>query len=499
MSTKINVRSPYYLNLSAPTVPTPEFTCSTAFPRGLSDTGFAVDNQGIVTPPNPDFGTFESITSTDSDFSNGKFGTVSSDTARSVTARTRIPAGFSNSADIFKDCTLTTIQAGTSSSAVETPCVGGPTTSGSIPAVSLTSNGDSTTIDLASYFTSETTYAFNNPNTDLVSVALSGSNLTITSNTIAGSMTLYALGRDASYPTSCQATQSISVTVTLAVAATFDCNTSPLTGGGIAQDGTITRASTIGLIAGISLTDGGSLLTPESVSANNTSSAQNVQLFYRIVVPNGYSNSGATLSPDCSVFYSQAGTSDPAFTCDLANLTGQTIAKNGSIFKGEAERGTIDSFSPNSFPIVQTNQPRSVTLQVTIPSGFQNAGSTIGCPVPITQPADVSDCGTNEFYLTSVGKQTAGGFCNTSYGSPRLVKSTASGLANQRGAQICEGGTPFDGQSLFWGISTASGGLTVGLGANNFYAARINSSGIVIDLRLHTCATGSTGTGSELL
>ena len=55
MSTKINVRSPFYLNLTAPTVPVPEFTCSTAFPNGLDNSGFAVDNQGIITSPNPTF------------------------------------------------------------------------------------------------------------------------------------------------------------------------------------------------------------------------------------------------------------------------------------------------------------------------------------------------------------------------------------------------------------------------------------------------------------
>ena len=43
MSTKINVRSPFYLNLSAPAIPSREFTCATAFPRGLDDSGFEVE------------------------------------------------------------------------------------------------------------------------------------------------------------------------------------------------------------------------------------------------------------------------------------------------------------------------------------------------------------------------------------------------------------------------------------------------------------------------
>ena len=66
--TKINVRSPFYLHLTEPSPPTPAFDCTTA-----NLTGFAVDNQGIITLPSPDRGVIDSISSDDGDFSNNKF------------------------------------------------------------------------------------------------------------------------------------------------------------------------------------------------------------------------------------------------------------------------------------------------------------------------------------------------------------------------------------------------------------------------------------------
>ena len=99
MSTKINVRSPFYLNLTEPVEPQPLFTCSVANVQGL-----AIDQQGQITLPSLAFGSIDQITSTDSDFSNNKFATVTTATARTLTVRIFIPAGFSNVADGFIDC-----------------------------------------------------------------------------------------------------------------------------------------------------------------------------------------------------------------------------------------------------------------------------------------------------------------------------------------------------------------------------------------------------------
>ena len=68
MSTKINVRSPYYLDITEPVKPVVEFTCTVANLLSLS-----IDQAGIITMPKLDFGDIISYTSTDSGFANGKY------------------------------------------------------------------------------------------------------------------------------------------------------------------------------------------------------------------------------------------------------------------------------------------------------------------------------------------------------------------------------------------------------------------------------------------
>ena len=62
MSTKINVRSPYFLAYSEPTIPTPVFDCHVANPRN-----FSINQQGILTLPTLDYGTITGV-----DTENGK-------------------------------------------------------------------------------------------------------------------------------------------------------------------------------------------------------------------------------------------------------------------------------------------------------------------------------------------------------------------------------------------------------------------------------------------
>ena len=80
MSTKINVRSPYYIDVQEPTRPVVELTCTL-----IALQGFGVDGFGNVVLPNPAYGDILSYSSTDSDFSDGKFDTVLTDTSRTVT------------------------------------------------------------------------------------------------------------------------------------------------------------------------------------------------------------------------------------------------------------------------------------------------------------------------------------------------------------------------------------------------------------------------------
>ena len=258
MSTKINVRSPFYLNLTEPVEPQPLFTCSVANVQGL-----AIDQQGQITLPSLAFGSIDQITSTDSDFSNNKFATVTTATARTLTVRIFIPAGFSNVADGFIDCNEVVTQPAliTSQPTPSDPpvsCSDGPTTNGSISAKTLDANGDSETVDLSSFFTQGTLaiagYNIYNPDNQIVNASVSGNTLTLRSNTIGGSTTVHVSAFDNGTNT-CTATQSISVTVN-GPAETFTCTTANLVGGSIAQDGTITNPTTFANITAIKSTSG---------------------------------------------------------------------------------------------------------------------------------------------------------------------------------------------------------------------------------------------------
>ena len=490
MSTKINVRSPFYLHLVEPSPPLPDFDCTVA---GL--VGFAVDNQGIITLPSPAVGVIDSISSDDGDFANNKFPAEGTDTSRTIKIKLLIPTGYANTSDIFFECPVTATQAGTTSSVVQpTVCTTTVTTSGSIGGQSLSVGGSSVDIDLAGFFTGETTYDASNLNPTLVTAALSGSVLTLSPNVIAGSTTVYGIGRDNSYPATCEATQSIAVTVTDSTTA-FSCTapTNPaLQGGGISQAGVITNPSTIGTITKIMATSGGGAIT--SVAANSGTNAQNVTLFFNITVPSGYSNASATV--ECSATFSQAGTAAPTFTCSLANLTGQAIARNGAIFLGTAALGTVKSFTAPTTPFtdVATDTSRTVVYQIEIPSGYANAGSTIDCSVTMTQPATVSICGTNQFYLSSA-KSTQEGHCDATYGTPKLITSTAASLGALLNSQVCQGDVAFDGKGLYYGVFTAFVVSSVGAGVGSYYVIKIESTGIVSELAIVSCDTTGGGVG----
>jgi hypothetical protein len=284
MATKINVRSPFYINITEPSVPTPTFTCGVAEVLNLT-----IDQQGQISTPTLAYGIIDSITSTDSDFSNGKFATVSTATDRTITIRILIPNGFSNVNDVYIDCDNLVTQP---AYVLNTSCSGGPTTSGSIPSQTLDVDGDSDTIDLTSYFTQGSQaiagYTVYNPST-VVNASVSGDTLTLSSNAIGGSATVHVSAFD-NATNSCTATQSISVTVN-APSQTYACSNngiSALAGGSIAQDGTITNPNSTGTITAIKETSGGSTIT--SYSANNTGSDRSVTLFFDIKSTAGYGN-----------------------------------------------------------------------------------------------------------------------------------------------------------------------------------------------------------------
>ncbi len=79
--TKINARSPIYLNYADPQPDAITLNCDTAQGENFC---IEISQRGIITLDTPDFGYIVSYTSTDSGFSNGKYADVSTATVRSI-------------------------------------------------------------------------------------------------------------------------------------------------------------------------------------------------------------------------------------------------------------------------------------------------------------------------------------------------------------------------------------------------------------------------------
>ncbi len=497
---KINARSPFYLSYTTPAVPTPEFTCTVA-----NATGFEVDQEGVITEPTLAFGSIKSFTSSDSGFSNGKYATVTTATTRTVVFKINIPSGFSNTSSATIDCTLTAEQPAKVTSGATPSCSGGPTTNGSIPNQSIASGGNTVTINLASYFTQGSSaiagYTPVNYHPSFVQMSVSGSTLTLTSLNVGGVKTVYVRAFDNDANT-CTAVQAIQVTVT--VSAAFDCTAAGLTGGGITQAGVITNPNTTGVITEIRATSGGSAIT--SVAANSSSSAQNVTLFFLITAPSGYSNAGSSI--ECSKTFSQAGTTAPAFTCDDAGLSGQAIYDTGSINVGTAEKGTLIGFTPaTGFNKVTSDTQRSVTFNISIPSGYASAGGTLNCTKTLLQPADLAPLGTVSYFiaLDFVGSDPAD-FCQSGYNLSRTtrVKSTATDIQdatyNTVASTDASGNAVrlFNGEDLYYVVDTFLNTSSLSSSSGVFYIWRISESGTITEVYIWDCEGGGDGNGYEI-
>ena len=488
MSTKVNTRSPFYLNLVEPTVPEPEFTCAVANVKNLT-----INQQGQINTPDLDYGTLETITSSDSDFSNNKFPTESSATNRVLVLRILIPVGYSNVSSGFIDCTLTVSQPAYVTSGPTPSCSGGPTTNGSISAKTINGGGSFETINLSSFFTAGATaitaFTIYNPKPSLVNASINGTTLTVSSNNIGGATNVQVSASDDANNT-CTATQTVTVTVNAqsgGVIPAFACGFAAFSGGSITAAGAITKPDSLANVGTIKASAGGSAIT--SVNANTGSTAQNITLFFDLTAPPGFTNAGSTV--ECSFVLSQKGTAAAAFSCSTAALYGQQISSKGQISVGSATKGTIASFDPLEFDPVDTATPRTVNFTITIPSGYSNSGTLI-CPANITQPATLPLCGSNSFKLSG-GKTDPSGFCTGIFSVVRSITSTVSGVTTNLGAQICDNNSPLNGNNFYYAVS--SNATSVGPGTGSFYIWQIDSNGIVTNVLIRNCPTDGTGNG----
>ena len=153
----------------------------------------------------------------------------------------------------------------------------------------------------------------------------------------------------------------------------LDCSLITLSGFAVAQDGTVTTPSTdIGTITQTS---------PSSFSIVDVDTERTLTV--TIEVPSGYNNLGQTIQ--CTTTATQVLT--PTLSCSDITLTGFAVAEDGTITLPTTDIGTISSTSPASFSRVNVDTTQTLTVNITVPSGYYNVGDTLVCSTTAVQSA----------------------------------------------------------------------------------------------------------------
>ena len=173
----------------------------------------------------------------------------------------------------------------------------------------------------------------------------------------------------------------------------LDCSLITLTGFAVSQDGTVTTPTTdIGTITQTS---------PSSFSIVDVDTERTLTV--TIEVPSGYNNLGQTI--ECTTTATQVLT--PTLSCSDITLSGFAVAQDGTITEPTTDIGTISDTSPTSFALVNVSTVRTLSVDITVPSGYYNVGSTITCTTTATQPLtptlSCSDVTISGFAVSNLG------------------------------------------------------------------------------------------------
>ena len=141
----------------------------------------------------------------------------------------------------------------------------------------------------------------------------------------------------------------------------------------------------------ISLTQG--TLVSQSVSSFplvSTTTSRSVD--FSIKAPQGFANEESIIV--CTLTADQNA---PSMTCSDLTISGFAISDAGAITDPTVtvtSSGVSCSFtkSPSSYAVVTTDTVQTLTLTITVPSGFHNTGSTITCTTTATQLRDTFEC-----------------------------------------------------------------------------------------------------------
>ena len=153
----------------------------------------------------------------------------------------------------------------------------------------------------------------------------------------------------------------------------LECSLITLSGFAVAQDGTVTEPTTdIGTIT---------QTTPASFDIVNVDTERTLTV--TIEAPSDYRNVGQTI--ECTTTATQTLT--PTLSCSDITLSGFAVAEDGTITLPTTDIGTISSTSPASFSRVNIDTTQTLTVNITVPSGYYNVGETLECSTTAVQSA----------------------------------------------------------------------------------------------------------------
>ena len=305
-------------------------------------------------------------------FTPTSFSTVTTTTERSVVATLIAPQGYANEGS-FLECTLTANQNAPTLTCSDLTISGFAISDAGVitdPTVTVTSSGVS-----CSFTKSPSSYAV------------------VTSDTV------QTLTLTITVPANYHNTGSTITCTTTATQLrdTYECTSTTLSGFAVSQAGVVTApSSSVGTIVSTS---------PSSFAIVSTNTSRTLTV--NLTAPSTFLNSGSTIA--CTTTATQPLT--PTFTCSDVTLTGFAVSQAGVITLPSLSAGTIASSSPSSFAIVDTNTTRTLSVDITVPAGYFNTGSTVTCTTTATQIAtptfSCSDVTLSGFAVSSGGVITA--------------------------------------------------------------------------------------------
>jgi hypothetical protein len=154
------------------------------------------------------------------------------------------------------------------------------------------------------------------------------------------------------------------------------------TSGNVFTFGDWTGTVSVSSLGAVTFTVGNAVsvsVTPTSYSIVGTNTSRTISV--SIVVPTGFSNAGTTITGTKIAI-------QPARNFAFADWTGTVSINQEGVVSFTLGNAAAVSVSPTSFPIVSSDTSRTVSVTLTAPSGYFNAGTVLApVNVTVTQPA----------------------------------------------------------------------------------------------------------------